>query len=101
MCGQLVLVCGTESATAMNEMSVGISILETAIGMGFIGLASSVKQSVLRWLRYVLLGLAVVAFLVQQIVELIGFRPLIPHFSTIILLVMASIIASNRWNKSR
>lgn len=85
----------------MNAMSVGISILEIAIGMGFIGLASSVKLRVLRWLRYVLLGLAVVAFLVQQIVELIGFRPLIPHFSTIILLVMASIIASNRWNKSR
>lgn len=101
MCGQLVLVCGTESATAMNVMSVGISILETIIGMGFIGLASAVKVSVLRWLRYVLLGLAVVAFLVQQIVELIGFRPLSPHFSTIILLVMASIIAYNRWNKSR
>lgn len=85
----------------MNVMSVGISILETIIGMGFIGLASAVKVSFLRWLRYVLLGLAVVAFLVQQIVELIGFRPLIPHFSTIILLVMASIIAYNRWNKSR
>ena len=85
----------------MNVMSVGISILETIIGMGFIGLASAVKVSFLRWLRYVLSGLAVVAFLVQQIVELIGFRPLIPHFSTIILLVMASIIAYNRWNKSR
>lgn len=83
----------------MNGMELLSGAIETAIGMILIALAGKMKWAQLRWFRFVLAGLLVTSFIVQQIVEFVGFHPIIPHFTTIMLLVIAVYISSDRWQK--
>ena len=52
----------------MNGMGLLSGAIETAIGMILIALAGKMKGAQLRWFRFVLAGLLVTSFIVQQIV---------------------------------
>ncbi|MDO5694667.1 MAG: hypothetical protein Q4G38_03140 [Aeriscardovia aeriphila] len=74
---------------------------ETFAAFFLLALALKMKGKQLRWFRFVLIVVLIAAFIVQQILEATGVRPVIPHFATILVLAIASYIASDRWQKGK
>lgn len=74
---------------------------ETFLAFLLLALALTMKRAQLRWLRIVLLIVLIASFIVQQILEATGVRPVIPHFATLCVLAISSYIASDRWQKRK
>ena len=74
---------------------------ETFAAFFLLALALKMKGKQLRWFRFVLIAVLIAAFIVQQILEASDIRPVIPHFATILVLAIASYIASDRWQKRK